>query len=210
MGFTPARSSDLLLVALDLIHQRQDLIDTVSWSASSAALRRPQATSPSTSMAEGRLLRALTSACWRHLLFNLPAGVPTGRPFYCFSAACPSCSVPSGVVPGDGVDGRASRHQPEIGGEGLDRVFQFSFRVLSAILQGLLVRFTFTGRSPECDDCHKWGRSQEWWSRELRKLVGAAVAGAVTDRLLSPRRALNFSDYMYKVQSTFIFSSMHV
>jgi hypothetical protein len=143
MGFTPARSSDLLLVALDLIHQRQDLIDTASWSASLAALRRPQATSPSTSMAEGRLLWALASACWRHLLFNLPAGMPTGRPFYCFSAACPSCSVPSGVVLGNGVDGRASRHQPKIGG-GLDRVFQFSFRVLSAILEGLLVRFTFS------------------------------------------------------------------
>jgi hypothetical protein len=146
MGCTPARSGNHLLVARGLIPHRQVIFDTVSWSASSTMLRRPWAALPLTSMAEGLLLRALASACWRHVLFNLSAGVPKGwgggGALFCFSAACPNCSIPSGPVPSCGVDGRVSRHRPELGGARPDCFSPFSFRVLFANLESLCVIFT--------------------------------------------------------------------
>lgn len=113
---------------------------TASWSTSSAALRRSQAVLPSTHIAEGRLLRALSPACRRHLFVNLLASAPQGRPFFCSSMAVPSCTVPSGIVPGDGADGRAWRFR---GGEGPDRFFLLYFRVLFAYCEGLVVIFVY-------------------------------------------------------------------
>ena len=63
-----------------------------SWSASSTASRRPQAAMPSTPIAEGRLLRALSLVFRRHLYSNFPADVPNWRPSCSFSAAYPAPS----------------------------------------------------------------------------------------------------------------------
>jgi hypothetical protein len=82
---------------------------TATWSTSSAALRRSKAVLPSTHITEGRLLRALLPAYRCHLFFNLLAGVPQERPFFCSSTTFPSCTVPSGIVPDDGADAEASR-----------------------------------------------------------------------------------------------------
>ena len=63
---------------------------------------------PPTLMAGRRLLRALRCAadllivCRRQLILYLPVGVPKWRLFCTRSAALFGCSVPSGVVPGDG------------------------------------------------------------------------------------------------------------
>jgi hypothetical protein len=59
--------------------------------------------------------------------------VPTWRPSYCFNVAIPICSVPSGVVLGEGSDGRASKLRSELRGEGLDHIFVFYSSVLFSL-----------------------------------------------------------------------------
>lgn len=125
----------------------EEEIDTASWSASSAASRRPRAAQPSIPIVEGRLLQAMSSVCRRHLYSNLLAGVLKGRPSCSFSAACPVCDVPSGLVPGDGADGRASRLRSMLGGEGhgqgLDCFLTLCSGVLLKLFEGLFVTCSF-------------------------------------------------------------------
>jgi hypothetical protein len=102
---------------------RRGSSDTATWSTSSVGLRRPLVVLRSTHIVEGRLLRALSSACRRHLFFNLLAGVPHGRPSLCSSTAFPCCTVPNVLVPGDGADGREWRHR---GGEGHEAFSKFT------------------------------------------------------------------------------------
>jgi len=121
--------------------------DAAFWSASSAASHWLRAVLSSTPMAEGRLLRALSLACRRQLFLNLQADVPIWRPSCSFNAVVPVCSVPSGVVPGDGADDRDSKPRSKLGGEGhgvvLDCVLTLCSRVLFAYSEGLFVISSF-------------------------------------------------------------------
>lgn len=115
---------------------------TLFGSESSAAFRRLRAALLSTLMAERQPLRALAYAadlriyCRCQLIFNLPAGVPKGRPYGSSSAALFGGFIPSGSVPGDGVAGRDWMHRRELGGQGPDCFFNLCFGVL--FLEGLL------------------------------------------------------------------------
>jgi hypothetical protein len=127
---------------------------TTLWSASSTALRRHQADQPSTLMAEGRPLRALTCAadpridCRHQLSPNLLAGVPEWRPILSFCrVAFFGDLVPSGIVPGDDVAGCVCELRREIGGDRLDgfsvitcRVL-FTCRSMSRVSEGGMVLF---------------------------------------------------------------------
>jgi hypothetical protein len=74
------------------------------------ALRQPNADMALTSMAEWRLLRPLVSDTARcHLTLNLPAGVLYESPFTSFDAGSSVYIIPSGLVPGGGVDARAPK-----------------------------------------------------------------------------------------------------
>lgn len=116
-----------------------------SWSASSTAMCRPMVVMPSTLMAGRRLLRALTCAadlrivCRRQLILYPPAGVPKGRLFCTRSAALFGCSVPSGVVPGDGAAGHDWWRRRDGGDSGPDCFSYFCCRVLFAKLEDLVV-----------------------------------------------------------------------
>lgn len=98
----------------------------------SVVLCRASAGSPSTFLAEGQLLRALVLVAWYQLPYSLLAVVPYGRPYSSFSAGGFVGITPSGVVPGGGVDARASKLKIDPGGEGPDGVPLFCFEVLYA------------------------------------------------------------------------------
>lgn len=114
-------------------------------SISSTALRRSVAVLPSTLMAERRLLRALACVAdlrifgLRHLITNLPADVPKGRPFGSRSVALFGGFVPSGVVPGDEVAGRDWKRRRELGGDGPDCFSVLCSRVMCAKGEDLVV-----------------------------------------------------------------------
>jgi hypothetical protein len=83
--------------------------------------------------------------------FNLLAGEPTRRPFSGFVAAFIVELSPSGVVPGDYSGGRAVDRIVILGGEGPDCSFYILCRVLSVIVEGLVViLFTFEVLHVKC------------------------------------------------------------
>ena len=80
-----------------------------------------------------------------HSLVNLQAGVPSRRPFISSVAAPYVALSPSGVVLGDGADGRCVELLFFIGGEGSNCVPKFLARVLFVKARGLDVIFLFFG-----------------------------------------------------------------
>jgi hypothetical protein len=118
-----------------------------------ASRRRPDAVLPPTFMAEGRPLRALAPAiCRCYLYYFLQARVPEGKIFLSTVKASITCTVPSGFVLGDGVGGHGGELFVNIGGEGLDGVSSFLFRVLLEKLEGACVIFLFL--QPLCVICN--------------------------------------------------------
>jgi hypothetical protein len=112
----------------------------IKWSASSAATPWLLAISPSTLIAEGRLLQ-VSSRCQ---FFNLQARVPRRRPC-CFIMVFPIHLGPSGFVPGAEVGDRALKLHRIAGGQGPDCNLCFQFRVLSAKYEDCVVISIFLG-----------------------------------------------------------------
>jgi hypothetical protein len=104
------------------------------WSSSSAASFRPTAVSPSTKIAEGRLLRASPRRCF----FNLQARVPKRRPS-CFIMVCSVFLGPSGLVPGAEEDDHALKLRRIADGLGPDCNSPLQLRVLGAKCEDCVV-----------------------------------------------------------------------
>jgi hypothetical protein len=104
-------------------------------------------------MAEGRPLRALAPAnCRCYLNYFLQAREPEGKIFLSTVKASITCPVPSGSVPGDGVGGHGGELFVNIGGEGLDCISTFLFRVLCEKLEGVFViLFLFESLGVTCN-----------------------------------------------------------
>lgn len=81
--------------------------------------------------------RSVPWCSWRHGIFYLQADVPVRRPFFSSAAALYVELSPSGLVPGDGVDGRCELciH----GGEGPNCIPNILVEVLSVISRDLVV-----------------------------------------------------------------------
>jgi hypothetical protein len=138
MGGTGSRRSFEDLFGSDVPGDLQAVLQAMLfWSSFSAATFWLTAISPSTKIAEGRLLRA---SLRRHCFFNLQARVPNRRP-YCFIMVCSIFSSPSGVVPGAGGDVRALKLHHIAGGFGPDCNLCFQFRVLCAKREDHVVLF---------------------------------------------------------------------
>jgi hypothetical protein len=100
-------------------------------SSSSADLRWPRASSPPTSLAEGRLLQDLVlEAAWHLLDLNLQAVVPMRRPLFCSDAGSLAYIAQSGAVPGGDAGACGWLQKFIAGGEVLDGVSCAKVRVL--------------------------------------------------------------------------------